>query len=82
MTSEPSPCVEGLTWILGELPSHTLAVAFIPTYNPGLRETIKTYSQWPTIPQVYCNGEFMGGADIIIEMHEAGELKGALQSPE
>lgn len=43
-------------------------------YNPGLREAIKEYSQWPTIPQVYVDGEFVGGADIIEEMHASGEL--------
>lgn len=43
-------------------------------YNPGLRDAIKDYSQWPTIPQVYVEGEFIGGADIIEEMHSAGEL--------
>ena len=49
-------------------------------HNPGLREAIKVYSDWPTIPQVYVNGEFIGGADIITEMSEKGELKSALQA--
>lgn len=44
-------------------------------YNPGLREAIKGYSQWPTIPQLYVDGEFVGGADIVEEMHSNGELK-------
>merc|ERR1711977_34070 len=48
-------------------------------YNPGLRAAIKIYSDWPTIPQVYVNGEFVGGADIIIELSEKGELKDALK---
>ncbi|KAL4451498.1 hypothetical protein ABPG75_007160 [Micractinium tetrahymenae] len=48
-------------------------------YNPGLREAIKTYSAWPTIPQVFVGGEFMGGADIVNQMHQSGELKKALQ---
>lgn len=48
-------------------------------YNPGLREAIKTYSQWPTIPQVYIDGEFVGGADIVEEMHGNGELAGLLK---
>ena len=47
-------------------------------YNPGLREAIKAYSQWPTIPQVYIDGEFVGGADIVEEMHGSGELAGLL----
>jgi monothiol glutaredoxin len=40
-----------------------------------LREGIKTYSNWPTIPQLYIQGEFIGGSDIVMEMHETGELK-------
>ena len=40
-----------------------------------LREGIKSYSNWPTIPQLYVNGEFVGGCDIIREMFESGELK-------
>ena len=42
--------------------------------NPGLREGIKTYSKWPTIPQLYINGEFIGGCDIVVEMAQSGEL--------
>ena len=42
--------------------------------NPDIREGIKVYSDWPTIPQLYVQGEFVGGADIIQEMEEAGEL--------
>ncbi len=41
---------------------------------PDVREGIKEFANWPTIPQLYVNGEFVGGCDIIIEMHEAGEL--------
>src|SRR2546427_10371307 len=40
-----------------------------------LRQGIKTYSQWPTIPQLYVKGEFVGGCDIIREMFQAGELQ-------
>ena len=43
--------------------------------NQDVREGIKTYSNWPTIPQLYVKGEFVGGADIVKEMFEAGELK-------
>ncbi len=39
-----------------------------------VREGVKQYAQWPTIPQLYVNGEFVGGADIMREMHESGEL--------
>mmetsp|Transcript_23376 Transcript_23376/g.59840 ORF Transcript_23376/g.59840 Transcript_23376/m.59840 type:complete len:280 (-) Transcript_23376:537-1376(-) len=43
-------------------------------YNPGLREAIKNYSQWPTIPQLYIGGEFVGGSDICEEMMNSGDL--------
>ncbi|MGF6148502.1 Monothiol glutaredoxin [Kingella potus] len=43
--------------------------------NPEVRQGIKEYSNWPTIPQLYVNGEFIGGADILQEMYEAGELE-------
>lgn len=47
--------------------------------NQDIREGIKTYSDWPTIPQLYVKGEFVGGCDIIREMYESGELKTLLQ---
>jgi monothiol glutaredoxin len=40
-----------------------------------IRQGIKTFSNWPTIPQLYIKGEFIGGADIIADMHESGELQ-------
>ena len=43
--------------------------------DEGLRQGIKTYSDWPTIPQLYITGEFIGGCDIVKEMFEKGELK-------
>ena len=43
--------------------------------DPELREALKRYSNWPTYPQLYVNGELIGGADIIQEMHRSGELK-------
>jgi monothiol glutaredoxin len=43
--------------------------------DPDLRQGIKTFSNWPTIPQLYVKGEFIGGADILREMFESGELK-------
>ena len=43
-----------------------------------LRQGIKTYSDWPTIPQLYVKGEFVGGCDIIREMFQSGELKGLM----
>jgi monothiol glutaredoxin len=42
--------------------------------DPGIREGIKTFSNWPTIPQAYIDGEFVGGSDILLEMYESGEL--------
>ncbi|MEQ1509860.1 MAG: Grx4 family monothiol glutaredoxin [Sphingopyxis sp.] len=42
--------------------------------DPEVRQGIKAYSDWPTIPQLYVNGEFVGGSDIMMEMYEAGEL--------
>ncbi len=44
-----------------------------------LRQGIKEYTNWPTIPQIFINGEFVGGCDIITEMHENGELKNLLK---
>ena len=46
--------------------------------DPELREGIKVFSRWPTIPQVYVNGKFLGGCDIVREMHAGGELKTVL----
>lgn len=43
--------------------------------DPAIREGIKAFSNWPTIPQVYVNGKFIGGCDIVHEMHDAGELE-------
>ena len=42
--------------------------------DPEIRQGIKEYSDWPTIPQLYVKGEFVGGSDIMMEMYEAGEL--------
>ncbi len=46
--------------------------------DPAIRQGIKEFSNWPTIPQLYVKGEFVGGCDIISEMYENGELKQAL----
>lgn len=43
--------------------------------DPELRQAIKDYTQWPTIPQLYVKGEFIGGCDIVKEMYESGELQ-------
>ena len=46
--------------------------------DEALRQGVKSFSNWPTIPQLYVKGEFVGGCDIVREMFEAGELKGFL----
>ncbi len=46
--------------------------------DEAIRQGIKDYSHWPTIPQLYVKGEFIGGSDIMMEMYESGELKEAL----
>ena len=43
--------------------------------NPEIRATLPQYAEWPTFPQLYVNGELIGGCDIVTEMHEAGELE-------
>ena len=43
--------------------------------NPEIRQGIKEFANWPTIPQLYVNGEFIGGSDILTEMYKSGELK-------
>jgi monothiol glutaredoxin len=47
--------------------------------EPDIRQGIKEYSNWPTIPQLYINGEFVGGSDIVSEMYQSGELQKMLQ---
>ena len=48
--------------------------------DQSLRQGIKEYSDWPTIPQLYIKGEFIGGCDIVKEMFESGELKSLLEN--
>jgi monothiol glutaredoxin len=47
--------------------------------DPEIRQGIKAYSDWPTVPQLYVKGEFVGGSDIMMEMFEAGELQQLLE---
>jgi monothiol glutaredoxin len=47
--------------------------------NPEIRQGIKEYSNWPTIPQLYINGIFVGGSDIVTEMYQSGELQKLIQ---
>jgi monothiol glutaredoxin len=48
--------------------------------DPSLRQGIKEFANWPTIPQLYVKGEFVGGCDIIREMYQSGELQELLQN--
>jgi len=48
--------------------------------EPEIRQGIKSYSNWPTIPQLFIKGEFIGGSDIMTEMFETGELKQLIQT--
>jgi len=49
--------------------------------DDAIRTGIKDYSQWPTIPQLYIKGEFIGGSDIMMEMYESGELQKVIDAP-
>jgi monothiol glutaredoxin len=49
--------------------------------DPAIRDGIKEFSNWPTIPQLYVKGEFVGGSDIMMEMYESGELQQVLGTP-
>ena len=57
-------------------------VSDLKTFNvledEGVRQGIKDYAQWPTIPQLYIKGEFLGGSDIMMEMYQSGELQQVL----
>jgi len=59
--------------ILDSFGIHYVAVNVL--LDPAVRQGIKDYSDWPTIPQLYVGGEFVGGCDIVSEMYESGELK-------
>jgi monothiol glutaredoxin len=60
-----------------EVPYETVDVL----QDPEIRAGIKDYSDWPTIPQLYVRGEFVGGSDIMMEMFESGELQQLLAAP-
>ncbi len=47
--------------------------------DPDIREGVKEYTSWPTIPQIFVGGEFVGGADILKQMHDSGELKALIE---
>lgn len=48
--------------------------------EPAVREAIKQYSNWPTLPQIYINGQFVGGSDIVAELSARGELKALVEA--
>ena len=48
--------------------------------NPVMRTAMKEYSSWPTFPQLYIGGEFVGGCDIVTQLHQSGELRTLLES--
>jgi monothiol glutaredoxin len=48
--------------------------------DPAVRDGVKQYSNWPTIPQIYIKGKFVGGCDIVHELHERGELSAMLKA--
>ncbi|TSE34825.1 Grx4 family monothiol glutaredoxin [Tepidimonas charontis] len=60
-------------------PKHIVTVNVLD--DPEIRQGIKEYSNWPTIPQLYIRGEFIGGSDIMMEMYESGELQQRLATP-
>ncbi len=62
--------------VLQELDTPFAAVDVLP--DPRIRQELSAISNWPTIPQLFANGELIGGCDIICEMHESGELAEAL----
>ena len=57
---------------------HAKYMAIDVLTDPAIREGIKTYANWPTIPQLYIKGEFIGGSDIMRAMYESGELQKVL----
>ncbi|MDB5465651.1 MAG: glutaredoxin-related protein [Phenylobacterium sp.] len=81
MKGEPEQPKCGFSAVVVQILDH-LGANFVGVdvlQSDALREGIKSYSEWPTIPQLYVKGEFVGGADIIREMFQSGELKGLLE---
>jgi monothiol glutaredoxin len=77
MKGEPEQPRCGFSAVVVQILDH-LGVDFVGVdvlQSDALREGIKAYSDWPTIPQLYVKGEFVGGADIVREMFQNGELK-------
>lgn len=69
--------------VVGALKECKQRFAFVNILEDAeLRQGLKTYSNWPTFPQLYVKGELLGGCDIVIQMYESGELKTALSEIE
>lgn len=80
MKGEPEQPRCGFSAVTVQILDH-LGVEFVGVdvlQSDALREGIKTFSDWPTIPQLYVQGEFVGGCDIVREMFQSGELKSML----
>ena len=81
MKGEPEQPRCGFSAVTVQILDH-LGVDFVGVdvlQSDALREGIKSYSEWPTIPQLYVKGEFVGGCDIVKEMFQSGELKTMLE---
>ncbi len=81
MKGEPEQPRCGFSAVTVQILDH-LGVEFVGVdvlQSDALREGIKSFSDWPTIPQLYVKGEFVGGCDIVREMFQSGELKTVLQ---
>jgi monothiol glutaredoxin len=81
MKGEPEQPRCGFSAVVVQILDH-LGVDFVGVdvlQSEPLREGIKAFSDWPTIPQLYVKGEFVGGADIVREMFQSGELKGFME---
>jgi monothiol glutaredoxin len=81
MKGEPEQPRCGFSAVVVQILDH-LGAEFVGVdvlQSDELREGIKSFSDWPTIPQLYVKGEFVGGADIVREMFSTGELKGFLE---
>eukprot|EP00296_Roombia_truncata_P008628 JP447126.1.p4 GENE.JP447126.1~~JP447126.1.p4 ORF type:complete len:85 (-),score=30.85 JP447126.1:205-459(-) len=61
--------------VVGILSEYTGFASCNVLADPDVREGIKKFSNWPTIPQLYVNGNFVGGCDIVTQLHQSGELK-------
>jgi monothiol glutaredoxin len=67
---------------VGALRAVNAKFAFVNIFeDPEVREGLKTYSNWPTFPQLYVNAELIGGCDIVLELYESGELEQIVANP-